>query len=290
MKLHTPLIASLLLGASLSGRAEVITTTIDFTLPSFDVELAAMNLQGRGLMPLGRGPLAINDGYRNVYSELLLTESPTATSTLTGSLGVNGSIEWDGSALTLLGGMLSFTLDIDYQIYTVLTVTDIDPVNDYAAGLASPITMDPSIGSMSGSVDVDVTLLGSGGAIPGGSIGVDEFLSAKIADLGVDVNGNGPNDYLQIALDHLEADFEMNLDDVSILLGSGTPRVSLNVDQLVFSGAVGDVTTDPPFGPITLSSAPLSQVPAPPGLALLGIGLVALWPRLRQRQAARGRC
>ncbi|MCG6942172.1 MAG: hypothetical protein LJE69_13085 [Thiohalocapsa sp.] len=75
----------------------------------------------------------------------------------------------------------------------------------------------------------------------------------------------------------------MDLDEVDILFGTSTPQVSLRVDQLSFSGNVGDVSMDPPLGRILLSDVPLADVPAPLGLAPVGTGLVSLFPRLRRR-------
>lgn len=269
---------------SLPGQAAEMTVPIEFQLSDFDVELSSMNLAGSGSIPLGQGPAGVDDGYLFVASDVLVTESQTETSTLTGDLHALGEISFDPEDPSSLSGMVDFTIDIDYEIFAILALTDADPANDYVAGLPNPIALDPSTGTMTGTVSVDLAELASGEPIPGEGIGVADFLSAKQPDLGVDVNGNGENDFLEIFLTNLEADFLLDLDDVDFLDpdNGGLPQVSLNVDQLVFSGNVGDVSTDPPFGPIPLSYFDIYPAPAPSGLALLGIGLAVLWPRLRR--------
>jgi len=278
MKLPAAMTASLLLGAGPAAHAGVLSVPIDHVFDNISAELAELHLSGVGQLPLGLGPAPINDGYRFVQSEVLITEDATQTSSVGGSLSMAGSLEIDTETLALLSGTVTLMLDLDYQIYTVLSLTDIDPDNDYVAGLPDPILMDPAIGTLSETLTIDFTdldsLIGSGAASP-------SFLSTKVSDLGVDVNGNGENDYLEIALTGLEADLDLSLGDVALIgVIDGTPQVSLSLSQLQLAGFVGDVSTDPPFGPILLTDP--AAAPAPPAIALLGLGLAALWPRRRQ--------
>ncbi len=246
----------------LSAQAVPFNLALDFT-----VEVTSLNLSGQGPMPLGQRPV---QEYFPVPSLIVFNEDPARTSTIR----TQGTISGDLSGI--LSGTPTGTIDLDlifgYNIATVLHLTDENATTapNYTTDVPTDITMNPSTGSFAKTLHYTV-----GGSMPTPSFPfpITDILSAKIADLGVDVNGNGQNDFLEVMFKGFTSTVSMDLFSFDLGVANGGIKVGLTASEVLFQGNVGDVSTDPPFGPFTLTS---QAVPEPSTLFLTLIGLVGL--------------
>jgi len=279
--------------------AQPLTVTIN-------TEITSMTLSGTGSMPLGTDPATppANQGFQFVESTVTATTSanPNAKSTGTASLTIDVDI-------------LNSTITVDtvsaFNFFLDLTFTDVDPLNNYAAGLGSTFTLladpaKPLVITLTDSVTFSLAeILANPGVFPDNP-GINAVSNTVKHGLGVDINNNsvGP-DVLRYAAEDFDFGDDLTfgddvftdttLDEIIDAILAGNPvltfnaQVSISSGSFVFTGSVEDPVTDPPFSIQLVGIA--STVPEPGTLLLLALGLawlgVAPARRERPRQSTR---
>lgn len=275
------LAAAWLLAASHAPAAPVV---IDF-----GNELLSASLSGSASVPLGRG--ANNDGYAFVQSAITLSlssqrannpGSPSLGNACATSDGVPPSPCQSSGAVdpVALDGQ-SFQVDSFFDLYFDIAFTDIDKDLTYAGQADNATITLRDVGALriatsyAATFDRVAPLYGLWPP-PQASpyIGSVEFA----LPLGFDVNGNGENDKVVLALTLLAV-----LDANRSFITLPDRTVIDNFDMRAeLSGAVKDISQDPPFsgtllGPTSAASRVVgAAVPEPATVALLGLGLAGL--------------
>ena len=259
------ILSSLAIGVVIpAAHAFSFSHNLDFT-----VEVTTLDLSGQGLLiPLGQKPVK---DYLSVPSLVVFNEDPARVSTIR----TTGTISGDLSGI--LSGTPTGNIDLDlnfgYNIATILHLTDQNGTStapNYTAGVPTDITMDYATGNFPKTLNYTV-----GGALPTPSFPFPftDILYSKVADLGVDVNGNGENDYLEVMFKGFTATVSMDLFSFDFAVGGSGIKIGMTASEVLFQGNVGDVSTDPPFGPFLLTS---QAIPEPPTLLLTLLGLAGM--------------
>jgi hypothetical protein len=279
--------AALTLCIATAATAQPVEVTIN-------TEITSMALSGTGAMPLGTdlaNPPA-NEGFQFVQSTVTATTSsnPSAQSAGTTSLTIDLNLDM----LNPFNSTISVGTVSTFNFFLDLTFTDVDPVNDYAAGLGSTFTLladptKPLAITLTDSVTFTLAdIIANPGVFPDNP-GINATSTAVKHGLGVDVNNNsiGP-DVLRYTAENFDLGDDLTfsddvftgttLDDIldAIVTGSGVPltfdaQVSIASGSFVFTGTVADPATDPPFSIQLIGVA--SAAPEPGTLILLALGL-----------------
>lgn len=249
----------------------------------FDTELLALSLGG-GPFPMPLGP-----GYDTVASLLAVTLSSGERSL--GQAIARNSVD---EAITVLNGNepidpdaldgQQFFVQSFFDVFFDITLTDVDTAKDYAGQAPGAILVMPDNGPAnmqsfhSAVFDKDAPNFGL--IPPPESAPYIGHFQIEIP-LGGDINGNGEDDMIKFTLaTHAVGDENRTF----IILPDGT--VIDNFDSTAsLEGAVVDLSTDPPFGPFTLtgptsaSSKLQNPIATPDGGAtwlLLGVSSLGL--------------
>lgn len=239
----------------------------------FDTELLSINLVGSGVMPL-------SENRGDISTSIILTQSSGLASIgRTTAVGPNQGSQyqvqsyfdfffditfWDTDATVNFPGMqdgssLTFTNNGPTHLETPYSATFDQGSPNY--GLFPPPEANPYIG----------------------------FFNFEIP-LGFDLDRNGELDKIKIASGGLTV-----LEDnrTFITLPDGTVIDQFNT-TLIMSGGVMDLSSDPPFGPITLtgpttarSNLSIPPIPEPATILLLGLGLLSLTGYGRKNSSSR---
>lgn len=276
--LTLPLAAALLTSTTQARAAPVELPAFDYSLPA-SLEIAEITLAGTGAIPLGT---AESGGYQFVNSTVQLTQDPGRASTLSGNIGLTGALTVDDET-SELSGSVSVSATLDYDLSFVLGLTDVDPVYDYADGVPLSMPLNATSGQVERTWDLSFPFE------PGIDLSnllvdleVSDLLTFKNADMGVDVNGNGENEFIEVILTGFTSDITLDLFAVDLTDGSGTPSLAFSAESVSFSGNVGDVSTDPPFGPFLLTTTEdFNLAPIPSTLMLVVLGLMGFAFRRR---------
>jgi hypothetical protein len=256
----------------------------------------SFNLVGEGAIPLG-------DGYAFVGSKVTVKEHPTKTSTIQSMITFN---ELDfflpiGSISTT--PMVVFTVDSSLELFPLIEITDHDPAGDptmnpaYAGTLGPTVTIDPTdplTAMSSDEISIDFSSADPNSTIVELFISGFDFSTLTFSvnnlsmssdpltfkqDLGQNVGGGAEDDFIELTIAGLtmgDAVFDIN-ELLSIDIFSPTLDAEFEFPTLVVNGSVADISTDPPFGPISLTSVfSEASVPEPGVISLMAIGLLAM--------------
>ncbi|ESQ14063.1 MAG TPA: hypothetical protein DDY14_08990 [Chromatiaceae bacterium] len=276
--LNSALAAVLLTGTTLARTAPIALPRLDYSLP-VSLEIAAITLAGTGEIPLGT---AEPGGYQFVDSAVELSEDSDRASTLSGNIDLSGDLTID-DATAELSGSVSISADLNYDLNFVLGLTNTDSLYDYADGVPLSMPMDATSGTVQQTWDLSFPIdpgVDMSNLLVG--LEVSDLLTFKNSDMGVDINGNAENDFIEVMLTGFTSDIRLDLIEVDLINGSGTPSLAFAVESVSFSGNVGDVSTDPPFGPIFLTTVDdVFAAPIPSTLLLMPMGLLGFAFRRR---------
>lgn len=232
-----------------------------------EIELAALQLVGTGLLPLGPGWSAME------------TEVRISLSVALPSKGLLSAFDSGGNPVQVS----SF-----FDVFFDLGLTDKDPLVNFGGVIVDGMTMTfPNNGpsNLAGffSAALDPGVPGFGLFPPSEAFPMIGFFTEEVP-LGVDLNGNGEMDKIKFTLAALSF---LDANRTTTLVPDGTVVHDFNAN-MDLTGAVIDVSQDPPFGPVTLSgrgTVIASQVPEPGTTAAgLAVGLLAVasWRRKRR--------
>jgi hypothetical protein len=276
------------LGVSIANPAAAIDITINTTITS-------MTLTGTGLMPFGTGTDPnLNDGYVFVNSMVTATTSSSTASTGSTVLTVNMD----------LTNPLKPTLTVDTQstfnFFLDLKFEDVDPANDYASGLASPFTLladpaKPLTITLADSVTFSLADIIANPDVFPDDPGIIASSNTVARSLGVNINtaASTATDFIKYRAEDFQFGDDLTFgDDVisatdiediidAIVLGQPVPltfdaQVAILSGSFMFTGAVADNETDPPFSILLVGPSAPNAAPEPGTLALLGLALAAL--------------
>lgn len=231
--------------------------------------IAQMDLFGQGALPLGLEPGNANDGYGLVESEVSLSALPGSEVTIT---------------FDIAPSFLEVVFSLNFELFTEITITDIDPVADFSGALGPAFTLTP-LAPLSATLDAIVDFSSFDPADPFATIPVSSTtISNSIKEtLNVDVNGNGELDFIEFTIgDFLFVDEDAISFD---FINPDNPDEGLIVTSasLSLSGQVADVSTDPPFTIAMSTNRPPVNVAEPAIAALFGAGLAGLVIARRRR-------
>lgn len=276
--IFTTLYAGLVWGViSWAPQAQAVAAIGDYwTLGPINTELTSFNLNGEGALPLGfsGNPNDANNGYQFVNSSIQIKESATQASTGQAYLTsyTSGGAPQNNDTIFVN----SF-----FDVFFDITVTDIDPVNNFIGNMSSfnvsalgPAHMQLGGGEVPATCIADTSQPNYGCLPPVGDAYIGHF--NVVIPAGVDINGNGEPDIIKFTL------ATHNVGDVSEtwienLQAFDTFNTTMNLD-----GGVMDQISDPPFS-ITLTGPTTGRqqilvpaVPEPGVFGMLGLGLVLM--------------
>jgi hypothetical protein len=239
----------------------------------FETEILSMDLSG-GPFPLPLGP-----GWTAVQSGIILRESPTLA-----SKGLACATKLDGAGTGAGDGDLFFVNSF-FDVFFDVTIKDVDPDHNFFGDLPalSLSSIGPAHMENRYTVPADTSLPNWGLIPPPESAPYIGHFLIEIP-LGVDINGNGENDKIKFTL----ATHTVNGENRTfIILPDGTVIDSFD-STASLEGAIVDESSDPPFGPITLTgptTVSSKLVPEPSSSVLLSLGIGSLlllrWRRRR---------
>lgn len=266
--------------APLSSQAVLLTINVK-------TEIVAMNLQGISPLPLAFDALA-PDGYGLIDTLVTVTESPTLTST--------GTVT---AVIDFAPGFTSFTstLSSSFELFVDVSLSDNDPLNDFAPGLTDPFNIfaDPT-------KPLTAVLEGSSSLADYSDLGILSSSSSTLShSLEADINGNGDIDGISFSATSINFDInDINFvtDFVvdaaafaNLFLGNDVTlnfqgSVEITSATVTINGDVADAITDPSFS-VTVEGnvATATAAPEPGTGVLLSLGLIgALVAKTRSRR------
>lgn len=245
-------------------------------------------------------PVATGDGYGWVKANIAITLSTTIPSTGQATLG-KPTFFGEGAVPDGLGCSFgesssgdvengdTVCVDSFFNVFFDVTISDIDGTAGFFNGLGPASfglnAQGPLFMEFQGECIADTSKVNFGCLPPEGSPYIGHF---KIdAPLGVDVNGNGPLDFLHFVFG------SHNVGGVTNTFVDGNQVIDEFGSTIAGTGSVDDIETDPPFvftltGPTTASQSPTfgPSVPEPSYLLLLsaGFGLMATYGRGQRKR------
>ena len=228
------------------------------------VPLTELNLAGQGSLPLGFDAGNPPDNYGFVASDVSVSLAAPSTLTITQS----GTIDFDTQ-------IAEIDVDLEFDLFLQFMFTDVDPGADYTS-LGNMFTISPADSlntAISGHVTLDLNIADL--SDPNATIPVTATITSNTIkhNLGVDINNNGPLDFIAFSID------DFLLDENDLLFEPVDPNdisqgLIVTTASLTLSGQVADVDTDPPFT-IDLMTVP-TLIPEPPIALLFTVGLISL--------------
>ena len=211
----------------------------------WDIELTSINLNANGvLMPLG-------PGWGSILTDIHVGESATLRSLGKAYAASDLSQTAPRNSPPALGEQ--FFVQSFFDIFFDITVTDVDPVHNFGGGPTDGLSLTfpnngPAHMQNVYKVTADPNAPNFGLIPPPEAAPYVGHFSIEIP-LGADLNGNGEDDKIKFTLvAHTVGDANRTF----IILPDGT--VIDNFDSTAdLSGAVVDLSQDPPFGPISLN-------------------------------------